>query len=178
MANIFSIDADTRRVILGVLDDFLADSEDGGLARKCLVVYPPRQARCENCVYDQSSNRSSNRPRSGAPVPFAVGAACPLCSGRGTREEAATEELVLKCTWEFKKFLSPPQGVDVRLPNSVVEVKGYMTDLPKLLKAQHLVVGLPTAPYLRQAVTLIGEPFDPSSLVPNRYFVSYWQRKK
>ncbi len=178
MGKIFTLDADTKSVIQDVLDDFLINVKDGGLAKTCLIVYPPKVVRCVNCVYDPTTNRSSNRPRSGCPQPFAMGGTCPLCSGKGMREDAVTEEISLKCTWEFKKFTNPPADIKIRVPNSLVETKGYITDLPKLLKAQHIVVNLPIAPFLRQEYTLYGEPGDPSNMVPGRYFYAVWERKK
>ena len=130
-----------------------------------------------NCIFDPVNNRSANRPLSGAPVPFAPGGTCPLCSGRGVQEVAVTEDITLKVNWEFKKFVAPPGDLKVRVPHSVVEVKSFLSDVPKLLKAQYLIVNLPIAPYLRQEFVLMGEPGDPSSMVPGRYAVSYWQRK-
>lgn len=177
MGKIFDIDTATKQVIQDVLDDFLVNNADGGMGKTCLIVYPPKVTRCTNCIYDATTNRSSNRPRSGGPVPFAMGGTCPLCSSKGMMEEAVTEEITLKCNWEFKKFYSPPGDLKLRVPNSVVETKGYLSDLPKLLKAQYLVVNLPIAPYMRQSYTLLGEPGDPGNIIQGRYFLAYWERK-
>lgn len=176
MPNIFSIDADTKQVIQDALDDLLANTADGGLGKTCQLVYPPRQVRCGNCIFDPTNNRSSNRPRSGGPVPFAVGASCPLCSGRGMKEEEATENITLKCNWEFKKFASSIP-IDLRIPNAVVQVKGYLTDIPKLLRAQYVVINLPFVPYARQSFVLLGEPADESNIVQSRYFSALLRRK-
>lgn len=178
MAAFKILDADTRQVIQDALDSFLAPQAEGGLGVPCLVSYPPKTVRCDNCVFDPVNNRSSNRPASGAPVPFAVGSSCPLCSGRGLKASVVTEQLTLKTEWEFKKFINPPGDLRLRLPHSVVEVKGFMTDLPKLLKAEFLIVNVPIAPFMRQEFTLLGEPGNKSNMVPGRYFVSYWERKK
>lgn len=172
------LDPDTRQVIQDALDSFLAPQADGGLGNECLLVYPPKKVPCDNCVFDAVNNRSSNRPASGAPVPFAAGSTCPLCNGRGLKDAEVTEVMTLKTEWDFKRFVNPPGDLKLRLPNSVVEVKGFMDQLPKLLKAEYLVLSHKRAGVLRQAFTLLGEPGDRSSMVPDRYFVSYWERKK
>jgi len=172
------LDTDTRAVIKDALDSFLLHRDDGGLGQTCTVTYPPKQVRCDNCVFDPTSNRSSNRPSSGAPVPFQAGSTCPLCSGRGLKESAATEDLTLKVNWEFKKFVRPPADLKLRQPHSVCEVKSFMVDLPKLLKADSLLINLDTQGVIRHSFVLMGEPGDPSSMVPGRYALSYWERKK
>lgn len=177
MADIITIlDADTKDVIQGVLDSFLVNNAQGGLGKTCLVVYPPKKVRCDNCVYDAQNNRSSNRPRHGAPVPFAAGSTCPLCNGRGLKEEEVTEEMTLKCNWEAKKFARPVPGIELRVPYSVVETKGFLKDLPKLLKASYIVVNLPLAPFLRQKFRLLGQPGDGGNIIQGRYFTAAWEQ--
>lgn len=89
-----------------------------------------------------------------------------------------SETVVLKCNWEPRRFLTPVPGWELRVPNSIVEVKGFLTDLPKLLRARHLVVNIPLAPYLRQEYVLLGEPGDPSNIVSGRYFVAVLEQRK
>ena len=178
MATFKILDPNTKAVIQSVLDGFLANNADGGLAKTCIIVYPPKQVRCNNCVFDPISNKSSNRPLSEAPVPFQPGSSCPLCNGKGLMQTAVEEEITLKCNWTFKKFVNPPGDVRLRLPHSICEIKGFASDLPKLLKADYLLIDIPTMPIIRKPFVLMGEPGDPSSMVPGRYFLSYWERKK
>lgn len=177
MGKIFQLDSDTKQVIQDALDDLLVNNANGGLGKTCLVVYPSRYVACVNCVLDPIGKKSANRPRTGAPIPFTAGQSCPMCSGQGQKAVEDSEQLTLKCNWEPRKFISPAKGnIDIRIPYSVVEVKGYMADLPKLLKADHLVVNLPIAPFLRQKFRLVGEPGDPSNIIQGRYFVALFER--
>jgi hypothetical protein len=175
MAKIFSIDPSIRQVVSDVMDDLLANTSQGGMGKTCRLVYPPKLTPCLNCIYDSVANRSSNRPVSGAPQPFPPGTLCPMCSGKGMNSQEQSEEITLKCNWEPRNFLKP-SSVDIRLPYSVVEVKGYMSDLPKILKCDHLILNLPVEPYIRQKFRLMGEPGDPSNIVPGRYFVAFFER--
>lgn len=175
MGKLFALDADIKRVITDALDDLLANEKDGGLGKTCRLVYPPRSVPC-NCVKDPVGGKHANRPVGGAPVPFTATQPCPVCNGEGRREDEVSEEITLKCNWEMKKFFFPVRNLELRVPHSVVEVKGYLKDLPKIMKCDHLVLNLPVEPYLRQKFTLAGEPGDPSNIVQGRYFVAALER--
>lgn len=170
------LDSETKAVITDALDSLLANTSAGGLGQTCLLVYPPKLTPCENCVYDPVTNRSSNRPRSGAPVPFLPGASCPMCGGRGKNEEEVSEPITLKCDWDPKKFDRPLSVLDVKVPHAVVQTKGYLADMPKLLKASHLIVNLPIAPYVRQKFVLDGQPGSPGNIIQARYCVAVWKQ--
>jgi hypothetical protein len=176
VGQIFSLDVDIKATVQAVLDDLLVDNASGGFGKQCLLVYPPRLVACPNCLWDSVTNRSSNRPRSGAPIPFAPGGICPMCNAKGRSEQEVSENIVFKCTWDPKAFTYPLQNLDLTVPNSVVETKGYLTDLPKVMKASYIVVNLPMAPFVRQRFKLMGEPGDPSNIVQNRYMVAYWKQ--
>lgn len=172
MANIFSLDAAVKQVIQDALDDMLADGADGGLAKRCLLVYPARRTACVNCVIDPRTGRSTGRYRQGGPSPFE--GRCPVCGGEGGLSEQASEELVLGCSWDSRRFATPcPPGV--RAPCSLVETKGYLRDAPKVLKAEHLVLQLP-ASVIRKRFKLLVEPGDRSNIIQGRYFHAVWEQ--
>jgi hypothetical protein len=175
MGKLFTLDDSIKSVITDALDDILANTADGGLGKTCLIVYPGRSVPCNNCVWDPIGNKSANRPVSGAPVPFSSGP-CPVCGGQGRRTDQATEEITLKCNWEMKRFAFPIPSIKLRAPYSLVEVKGYMVAVPKLLKMDYIVVNLPVAPYIRQKFRLASEPGDPSNIVQGRYFIALLER--
>src|SRR5262249_17050413 len=133
MGKIFSLDTETKQVIQDALDDLLANVADGGLGKTCTLVYPPRNIPCDNCVPDPVTARSTNRPRNGSAVPFAIGQSCPMCSGRGMKQSEVTEEITLGCNIDIKRFVTPIPNVNVVIPNSLLETKGYLTDLPKIM---------------------------------------------
>jgi hypothetical protein len=168
MGTLVNIDEGIRSVVRQALDDLLLPNDEGGLGKRCLLVYPPVPEPCDN--------RSSNHARSGAPVPFPPGSSCPCCSGSGFRAREASEEVVLKCNWKPKTFALPVPRLEARVPYSLVETKGYLVDLPKVLRAQHMVLAIPVEPYVRQRFRLAGQPGDKSNIVPGRYFVALWEQ--
>lgn len=174
------LDRDTKDIVTSVLDGLLKSGDSSqtksGFGKPCRLVYPPRPVACANCVIDPNSGRSTNRPRSGAAVPFASGQPCPLCSGSGKRETENYDDIVLKCDWEMKKFLLPVPDLQLRVPYSVVQTKGFMSDVPKVMKAAYLLVNTPISGVLRQKYKLLGEPGDPSNIIQGRYFVALWER--
>jgi hypothetical protein len=176
MAAIPIIDDATRQTVADALDGFLLSAADGGLAKPCTLVYPAKTVSCTNCIFDTQNNRSSNRPRSGAPQPFNPGSTCPACAGKGLKLQPATELLHLKCTWDNKRFHKPFAYNDIRLANSLVELKCHISHLPKLLKAEYIIVNTEMEPYVRQKYRMVGEPGDPSNIVQGRYCVTYWER--
>jgi hypothetical protein len=176
MGNIFSLDDDTKQVISDALDDILANTNVGGLGKTCKLVYPERYVSCPNCIPDTFGGKSSNRYRTGGRIPFTATQACPVCSGAGKAALEVSEEITLKCNWEPKSFIRPVKNLQINIPYSIVETKGYMTDLPKILKATALIINLPIAPYIKQTFRLLGEPGDPSNIIQGRYFIATWER--
>ncbi len=175
MGKIFSLDDSIKATIQDALDDLLVNGAEGGLGKTCLLVYPPRYIRCENCVLDPNSGRSVGRWRHGGPMPFSA-SRCPMCQGEGRKAEEVSEEMTLLCNWDARKFVTPIPNVQLRAPYSLVETKGYLKDLPKLIKCDHMVFQIPVSPIVRQRFKLVGEPSDRSNIIQARYFVAVWER--
>lgn len=175
MSKIFSIDAGVRQVVQDALDDLLLPAEEGGLGKHCLLVYPPRYVTCD-CQRDAVGNKPSARGPNGAPAPFPYLKGCPACNGEGRKATQATEDVVLKCAWDARKFSLPVPNLQARLPYSVVQTKGYLSDVPKLMKADHILINLPIAPFLRQTFKMVGTPGDPSNIVQARYCFALWEQ--
>jgi hypothetical protein len=128
-----------------------------------------------NCVLDPIGNKSANRPRTGAPVPFTAGQPCPVCSGAGRIQTSATEDVVLGVNWNPKKFVLPiPASVDLRVPNAVCETKGFIALWPRLAKCDHLIVDLAVEGFSRQKFKLAGQPGSPGNIVQGRYVHAVW----
>jgi hypothetical protein len=169
------LDDATRAVVAGALDDLLLPADQGGLGKWCRLVYPPRAVPCANCVLDPIGNKSANRPRTGAPVPFTAGQPCPVCSGAGRIQTSATEDVVLGVNWNPKKFVLPiPASVDLRVPNAVCETKGFIALWPRLAKCDHLIVDLAVEGFSRQKFKLAGQPGSPGNIVQGRYVHAVW----
>ena len=167
----FNLDADARAALREGFDDLLAAA-----AKPCKVVYPPRWVNCDNCVYDPLKQLSSNRWKTGGPMPFQAGH-CPLCSGKGRRAEEVSETLSLTCSWEPRDWARlVPRLAEVRVPYGLLLTRGMLADLPKVQRCDHLVVQLPIAGLVTANYKLAGEAGDAFQFVQGRYFVAPWER--
>lgn len=146
------------------------------LGKDCRLVFHAGSEQCNNCLPDPIGKKSSNRYLHGGPAPFVNGQTCPLCGGEGTRAVVITESIRLKCEWDSKKFVPLPAPLDIRISNSVVETKGYMRDLPKVLRADHLLFQTDMDDVRKYKYRLMREPGDKHNVLQNRYFVAYWER--
>ncbi len=171
MGKIFSLDADVKGIITDALDDLISE-----LGKDCRIVYPPKMVLCANCVSDPIGHKPSNRWKTGGPTQFSLGSLCPMCNGDGRRAEEVTEILRFLCEWDPKRFFKPLRNLDVRLPMGICQTKGYLADLPKVLRCDHMVLQVPIEGTLRLTYKLSGEPGDYSNIIQGRYFVATWER--
>ena len=112
----------------------------------------------------------------GGPVPFPVGTACPMCNGAGRRAEEVTETVVFLIAWQPKDFFMPFPS-QVQVPDGLIQVKGFVSpDLPKILRADTVVVDVTNENYLRQRYRKKGEPGIPGNIIQGRYFVANLER--
>ncbi len=179
MANIFSLDPDVKDIVAQVLDDLLANGKDGGFGKTCLLVYPPKNIPCDNCVYDSISNRSSNRPLSGCPQPFSPGCTCPVCNGKGIKQMQVSEEVTFLCNWEPKKFTHPfpaNTAMMTQNPYSYLETKGFIQYIGKVKRCSHLIFQTELNGYGVLSYKLLCEPGDRSNIIQGRYFYALWER--
>ncbi len=172
MGKIFDIDAATRATITDALDDIISV-----FGKKCRLVYPARWVACANCLPDPVGKKSSNVWRTGGPVPFSAGSICPQCQGKGQRAEEVSEEILLKIEWDPKKFWRPISNANVRSPASFCQTKGYVSDYPRLKRAEFLFIQLPIEPYVHVRMSLAGEPISPGNIVQDRYLIADWESK-
>jgi hypothetical protein len=172
MGKIFKLDQDVRAVVQTVFDDMICE-----FGKDCRIVYPPRWIACANCIFDQQKALSSNRWKTGGPMPFPSGATCPLCNGKGRAAEEVSEVLHLLCSWQEKRFAKTvPNLTEVRLPYGLLSTKGYLVDMPKLQRCDHLIVQIPIEAYGVGQYHLIGEPGDRNNIIQGRYCVALWER--
>lgn len=172
MGTIFTLDSQIKSVIQDALDDLITE-----LGKDCKLVYPPKWSECLNCItpYDPIGQKPSCFYRQGGPVPFGDGI-CPVCNGAGKQSSEVSEVLKFLCEWNPQKFIRPVSNLNIQIPYSLVQTKGYLTDLPKVLQADHLIFQVPIEGLMRKRYRLASEPGDPSNIIQNRYFVALWQR--
>jgi hypothetical protein len=169
MGKIFTITDDIKAIASNAIDDIIDQ-----LGKDCQLIYPSIQADCPNCVFDPTTNRSSGIFKTGGPRPFQRGTICPVCRGNGKLDNQATETIRMLCQWNPKQFMLA--AGNIQIPNSIVETKGYLTDLPKILASRKMILQVPIEPYMRYTFELWGEPIDRGNIIQNRYFYALWKR--
>lgn len=170
MGKLFSIDAGTKSTIQDALDDLITE-----FGRECRLVYPAVWAACPNCMYDAIGQKSTNRWRTGGPMPFANGTTCPICTGTGKKASEETDTVTLKLEWEPSKFWYPVPGADIRVPGSICQTKGYVSDLPKVLRCDHVILDVNLQPVISTTFRMIKTPISPGNIIQDRYFVCTWE---
>jgi hypothetical protein len=117
-----------------MVDAFL----DGELGSLCTLVYPNKREECPNCVFDRHTRRSSNIYKTDGPIEFPSHSLCPLCNGVGYSEQPSTDTIRLRVYWEPREWRSI--GVTIADPQGLCMIIGYMDDLPKLERANFILV--------------------------------------
>lgn len=158
---------DIRNIAAEAFDSLLQPMDDGGLAKPCLLVYPPRMTACSNCLQDPIGKKSANRYRHGGPIPFGNGI-CPACGGNGYFAQEESETLYLSTKVIAKKNYELP--VEVSLPDGLLKVKGFLVDAPKLQRADYILHNTAIDGYLHRKYKKHEEIVSASNIVQNRYF--------
>lgn len=172
MGKLFSIDDEIKSIIQDGLDDLITE-----LGKNCRLVYPSTKwESCDNCIYDPIGQKSSNRWRSGGPISFPNGTACPQCNGQGRRSVVVTEDITLLCELNPLKFVVPIRGVDIRVPNAFLQTKGFLTEANKIKKCDHLLLDIDNETLGNRRYKLKSDPCDISNIIQGRYFVCTWER--
>lgn len=169
MGKIFTITDEIRTIASNAIDDLIDQ-----LGKDCRLLYPSVKIDCPNCIFDPTTNRSSGRYQTDGPRPFSQGTICPVCRGNGLLDSEHTETIRMLCTWNPKEFTLLAGNIQV--PYSMVQTKGYLTDLPKILQSRKMTLELPIEPYIRYNFDLWGEPIDQGNIIQGRYFVAVWKR--
>ncbi len=171
MGKIFTLTAGIKAVITNALDDLITE-----LGKDCRVVYPTKNVPCGNCVWDSVNQVGGLIWKTGGLIPFPNGTACPNCNGRGMKAQEYSEVLQFLCAWEPKQFYYPIPNLPIRSPGGFVQIKGYLTDLPKIIKCDHIVFEIAIEGITRQKYKLWGEAGDRSNIIQKRYFTATFER--
>jgi len=130
----FDIPAEVFDIHEWVADEFI----DGELGSDCTLIFPAKREECDNCIYDPHTNRSAHIYKAGGPIVFQDYSTCPRCQGRGILEEPQTDSIRLRTYWEPMAWREI--GIKVADPQGICVVIGYMSDLPKLERANTILL--------------------------------------
>lgn len=168
MGKIFTLSDDIRAIAQDAIDDLIDQ-----LGKDCKLVYPSNAERCPNCVYDLEAHRSTNVYKPGGPIPFDSGA-CPVCDGIGTITTPASESIRFLCQWNPRDWFIAPGNI--RIPEGYMQIKGYLKDMQKVLRAEYIVIQTPIANVREYRYKLDSEPIDQGNIIQGRYFIALLKR--
>ena len=170
MGTIFTLEESVKAIITNALDDLITE-----LGKMCRLVYPPRMVPCDNCIYDPIGRKSSNVYLNGGPIPF-QNVSCPMCDGSCKKAETQTEDIKFLCSLTPKDFFVPIPNLNLQVPFSVVQTKGFLRDVPKVRRADHMIFQTPIDGVATKKYKLDSDPADVSNIIQNRYFVATWKQ--
>lgn len=160
-----------------VADEFI----DGPFGNDCTLVYPvTNNAVCPNCIFSPREQKSSGIYKSGGPIPFPNHTVCPWCGGVGRSSRAVTENIRLRIYWSMNELrrMAPWKdlgGSSFEISEGDAVVIGYMTDLPKLEKSDHIILNSDVQNIRKWKCQREGEA-KPWGFRQNRYFVQVLKR--
>jgi hypothetical protein len=143
--------------------------DNNNIGKACTLIYPPIRIDCSNCVINHFGGISTNVYRHGGPAPF--NGKCPLCGGSGRREEETTGSIRLRIYHSRRDWIKVN---NLNIPDATVQVIGYATDLPNLLRANEVRL-ISEQNVLDQRYQLAGAPFL-HGFGHNRYFIAHLKR--
>lgn len=171
MGKVFTLTPSIKAVIQDALDDLITE-----LGKNCVLYYTGKATPCTNCCWDPIGQSGGLIWKDGGPEPFPNGTICPMCNGKSMRYVETSESVKMLCAWEPKNFWNPIPNLDIRVPFSYVQTKGYFTDLPKINKANWMLFESAVEGLQRMKYTLLKSPGDQSNIIQGRYFIATWQQ--
>jgi hypothetical protein len=177
MGSFFEIDEDDRAYAQGVFDDMIEQYGDD-----CKLTYAATEEVCPNCIVNPKTGESTGRYKEDGPVPFELGEVCPVCDGRGRIQGTGSYDIIkLTIDWNPKPYMNIGSGTGaegdrlVRVAGGMVFTRGFLTDLPKVLKADYIIFDVNNQ-YQTNQFKLYGDPFPLGGFVKRRYFGAIWER--
>lgn len=143
--------------------------------KNCKIVYPQKWTECPNCQLDIDTGQSTGIYKSGGPVPFTNYTICPYCGGTGRFSTNETDTIQLRVYFNQKQFIKIEKLGGVVIDNDTIQVIGYMEDVPKVERAQELIVDTNVEGYKQYSFQPISPPI-PWGFRHIRYFIQMWKR--
>jgi hypothetical protein len=143
------------------------------LAREVTLYFPPIQTICP---YGQNNPGQIGNSYWGAgnPQPVFSQQNCTYCNGTGFIAIEPTGLVTMIINWKPSRN-DPAFPKGTRHPEGVIKTRGFFTDLQAVLNCTRMEayqeLGSNHYNYI-----LVGEPVIPSKLVPDRYYLAFWER--
>jgi hypothetical protein len=146
---------------------------DNGLTTLCEFNFGTSKNNiCINCIYDPILKKSSNKYKTGGPVPFDLGKICPYCNGIGFYGLETKEQVYLAIIWDNKKWINPP--LDIKNSDNFIQTicdkKLFYTI--KKCKSMTIIYNNNNS---NPIYSLYRDP-TPAGLGDNNYLFSFWQK--
>ncbi len=166
---VFSINTNVVATYNDVADALIND-----LGVDCTLLYPPLRAECPNC-YSRTIGigSSANVYRPGGPIFFQQGRPCPLCNGKGFKLTENTEVVRMRVYWRKKDWVDI--GFQVDIPGNVMQTIFFLSDLPKIMKAQQIIPNRNLQGFITARFDRASQPF-PHGFLQDRYAIIFWNR--
>jgi hypothetical protein len=151
------------------------DSILNQLGKTCRCYYPPTKVPCTNCFLDTSTDTSSGQYNGTGPIPFTRGK-CPVCNGSGYLPDPAQNFEDAKFLIDYKPKMDQYLPNEGKIPDGLLSIKGYLTDVKKVIQSQYIIIGYGNTEYNSERYTKWSEPVSTGNVVRYRYFTCILQR--
>ena len=145
--------------------------------RTATLVYPGKRVDCPNCRMDTFGTRTKSVSvyTQGGPIPFERGMPCPYCNGRGYKEQEETEDITTRIYWDKRYWIDV--GIPADVPQGSIQTISYMTDLPKIQRANYLIPNSDGIQNYQRNLFQKAGPSYPQGFKQNetKYVVTFWK---
>lgn len=182
---LFTLTPDIKAIATDAIDSLIAQ-----LGKKCLLIYPPIPVLSQQRVGLPVGAVNNAVGEGGNPtvvqditnssqendVAWSVDAQV-FNAGTGTWDVGPTvvskvnltDTITLLVKNQPSQFWNRVPGVNV--PAGTIQVKGYISDLPKVLRANEIILQPELRPAMNLRYVRAGEAIDVGNIIQSRYFV-------
>lgn len=144
-----------------------------GLTTKCELNFGiAKKNICPNCIYDPGLKKSSNKYKTGGPIPFALGQICPYCYGAGLNGEEKKEIVYLAVIADNKKWINPP--INIAIPDNMIQTISSKDHYDSFRQCKDLTLIL-NATGSNPTYNLYIDP-TPAGLGDSNYIIAMWKK--
>lgn len=141
----------------------------------CELFYESNALECINCIFNPITKSSSGIYKVGGPLPF-VGTICGYCNSTGRSLVQQTESILMRVYFTKKDFVKTDMPINMN--SSTIQTIGFITDLPKLLRAHYIIVNTNVEGYSIYRYQLAGEIIVWGLGPVKKFCVAYWNRSQ